>query len=184
METVKTTCNQGSDEGELSYFHSVGKDPLTYRTIGQELSLVAKENGDREAFVFVEENKRITFKELLSEVDALAAGLQCLGLHKGDRVGIITPNISIWPVTFFASARAGLVFVPLNPTFGPQDITANMTKADVKVLIASEYFGTKCYYEEFLQIIPELATSTTTTIQCAQLPVLSHIIIHSEKCYE
>uniref|UniRef100_A0A7G3A7Q9 Medium-chain acyl-CoA ligase ACSF2, mitochondrial n=1 Tax=Lutzomyia longipalpis TaxID=7200 RepID=A0A7G3A7Q9_LUTLO len=152
---------ESGENSELSYFHSVGKNPLVYRTIGQQLKLSAQSNAEREAFVFLEENKRFTYEQLLSEADRLAAGFQCLGLNKGDRVGILMPNVSAWPITMFAAARAGLISVSLNPTYTPQEIQDCLNKVSAKALVASEKFGSKIYYEQLLEILPELSSCSS-----------------------
>ncbi|XP_055682851.1 medium-chain acyl-CoA ligase ACSF2, mitochondrial-like [Lutzomyia longipalpis] len=164
---VKKTKNiqENGENCGLSYFHSVGKNPLVYRTIGQQLKLSAQANAKREAFVFVEENKRFTYEQLLSEADRLAAGFQCLGLDKGDRVGILMPNVSAWPITMFAAARAGLISVSLNPTYTPQEIQDCLNKVSAKALVASEKFGSKIYYDQLLEILPELSSCNSKKVQ-------------------
>ena len=69
------------------------------------LSLAA----DREAAVFPEQDVRWTWAELEREVDALAHGFLKLGLEKGDRVGIWSPNRYEWLLTQFATARVGII---------------------------------------------------------------------------
>uniref|UniRef100_A0A1B0CPA1 Medium-chain acyl-CoA ligase ACSF2, mitochondrial n=1 Tax=Lutzomyia longipalpis TaxID=7200 RepID=A0A1B0CPA1_LUTLO len=168
----------------LSYFHSIGKNSLLYRTIGQQLSIAANEDPDREAFVFFEENIRFTYGELLEKADCLAAGFQCLGLEKGDRVAILAPNVSMWPIVFYSAARAGLILVSLNPTFNSQKIAEWLNKVKAKVLVASEQFGSEYnYYEKLLETMPELRTSHGGKIQSKAIPSLSTIIIDSEKNY-
>ena len=71
---------------------------------------------DRPAVVFREQG-RWTWAQLQAEVDALAAGFIALGLRVGDRVGIWSPNRAEWLVTQFATARAGLVLVNINPAY-------------------------------------------------------------------
>ncbi|XP_055682982.1 medium-chain acyl-CoA ligase ACSF2, mitochondrial-like [Lutzomyia longipalpis] len=183
MGVKKNKSVQENSDSGLSYVHSVGKNPLVYRTIGQQLKLSAQANAQREAFVFVEENKRFTYEQLLSEADRLAAGFQCLGLDKGDRVGILMPNVSAWPITMFAAARAGLISVSLNPTYTPQEIQDCLNKVSAKALVASEKFGSKIYYDQLLEILPELSSCNSKKVQSKRLPFLSTIIIDSEKDY-
>ena len=52
-----------------------------------------------------------------ARVDALAAGLLALGLEPGDRVGIWAPNCAEWALTQFATAKAGLILVNINPAY-------------------------------------------------------------------
>uniref|UniRef100_A0A1B0CBE4 Medium-chain acyl-CoA ligase ACSF2, mitochondrial n=1 Tax=Lutzomyia longipalpis TaxID=7200 RepID=A0A1B0CBE4_LUTLO len=155
----------------MSYYHCVGKNPLVYRTIGQQLSLVANEDGDREAFVFAEEGKRITYKKLLREADRLAAGFQCLGLENCDRVGILSSNEPTWPIAMFAAARAGLIAVLLNTYDGIPEIEHCLRKVSAKALIATENIGS----DKLLKIISEFDP------KMKKLPSLSTIIVDSEK---
>ncbi|GAB0099947.1 acyl-CoA synthetase family member 2, mitochondrial [Sergentomyia squamirostris] len=165
----------------LSYIHNIGKYPLVYRTIGQQLNLIASEFGDREAVVCVEEEKRITYDQLKKDADRLAAGFLNLGLSQGDRVGLWAPNVSSWPVVMFAAARAGLILVALNPAYEAPEMEYCMEKVEIKALVTSESFRNKDYYEKILEMIPELGSVTAERVQSKKLPFLSTIIIDADK---
>lgn len=47
----------------------------------------------------------------------VALRLMSLGLEKGDRVGIYSPNNMEWVLMQFATARCDLVLVNVNPAF-------------------------------------------------------------------
>ena len=64
-------------------------------------------HGARDAAIFEAENLRLSWYDLTSKADELAAGLLALGLRRGDRVGIWAPNRHEWLVTQFATARIG-----------------------------------------------------------------------------
>ncbi|KAI8042070.1 hypothetical protein M5D96_003370 [Drosophila gunungcola] len=105
----------------ISHKHHVSPHPLVYRTIGQELELSVAKYGDVEAIVSCHERKRYTFKELLREADALAAGFRKLGLQRGDAIGLWAPNFMHWYLGMMGAARAGLTSVGLNPAYqGPE----------------------------------------------------------------
>lgn len=168
----------------LSYIHNSGKQPLVYSTIGQELNRVASEFGDHEAYVCVEENKKFTYDQLKIKADRLAAGFRAIGLTRGDRIGIWAPNVAMWPVVAFAAARAGLILVTLNPAYEPPEMEFVMKKVGIKTLVTSESFRSTEYYEKLLQIVPELDSSSTSgKIQSKKLPLLSSIVIDSEKYF-
>ena len=63
------------------------------------------------------QNVRLSYAALKQEVDAFAAGLIALGLEPGDRVGVLAPNTYEWVVTQFATAKAGLILVNINPAY-------------------------------------------------------------------
>ncbi|XP_055692886.1 medium-chain acyl-CoA ligase ACSF2, mitochondrial-like [Lutzomyia longipalpis] len=170
-----------NESGGLSYYHNYGKYPLAYRTIGQELGRIASEYGDREAFVAVQEQKRLTYDQLRLEADRLAAGFRSLGLQKGDRVGLWAPNVISWPVVFYAAARAGLIFVALNPAYEAPEMEYCLQKVGVKALVTSESFRNKSYYDALLKILPELQTTSPGKLSSCNIPSLSHVIVDSEK---
>jgi acyl-CoA synthetase (AMP-forming)/AMP-acid ligase II len=67
---------------------------------------------DREAIIF--EDKRYTFNQLTDRVNRLANALIGLGVKKGDRVAFIQVNSNQCVETYFASAKIGAIYVPLN----------------------------------------------------------------------
>ncbi|TGW05309.1 AMP-binding protein, partial [Mesorhizobium sp. M2D.F.Ca.ET.145.01.1.1] len=83
------------------------KVPLLEETIPALFSDTVSKYGTLDAAIFVGQDKRFTWSELSDTVDALAAGFLALGLRKGDRVGIWSPNRWEWLVTQFATARIG-----------------------------------------------------------------------------
>lgn len=85
-------------------------------TIGLLLESTAEKYGSREACISRFQNKRLSFREVLTQADKLAAGLNTIGVQKGDRVGIWAPNLIEWYITMMACARAGIVLV-CKPSF-------------------------------------------------------------------
>jgi fatty-acyl-CoA synthase len=57
---------------------------------------------------------RLTYAELDRMTDALAAGLVGCGLVPGDRVAWLDDNCLEYLIAYFATAKAGLVFSPMN----------------------------------------------------------------------
>ncbi len=66
--------------------------------------------------------RRTSFADACRQVDRLAAGLQRLGLQKGDRLGLMLPNCPAYPLLFFAGLRAGLTIVNFNPLYTPREL--------------------------------------------------------------
>ena len=102
---------------EPSYTCGDAKTPLLGVTIGQQFEAARKNWPDLPALVSCQENIRWTFDELGQQVDAMATGLIAIGLEPGDRVGIWSPNNAHWIVTQFATAKAGLILVNINPAY-------------------------------------------------------------------
>ncbi|HEX4926428.1 MAG TPA: AMP-binding protein [Burkholderiales bacterium] len=128
-----------------SFVHGVGATPLKYQTIGEALDEAAATWGSREALVVRHQNVRWTYTELKERAEALGAGLLSLGLQPGDRVGIWAPNCSEWAVTQFATAKAGLILVNINPAYRVAELEFALNKVGCKALVTAPSFKTSDY---------------------------------------
>ena len=128
-----------------SFVHGVGTTPLKFQTIGEALDEAAAAWGDREALVVRHQAVRWTYRELQERAEALAAGLLSLGLQPGDRVGIWAPNCSEWAVTQFATAKAGLILVNINPAYRVTELEFALNKVRCRALVTAASFKTSDY---------------------------------------
>ena len=124
--------------------HVIG-DPgpeLWRQTIPAKFKETVAAFGARDAAVFPEMDVRWTWAEFDREVDALAAGLLKLGLGKGDRVGIWSPNRPEWVLTQFATARIGVILVTINPAYRLAEVEYVLNKVACKALVTASSFKT------------------------------------------
>jgi len=98
-----------------SYVHGASCTPLIGETIGVHFDKVAERCGERDALISRHQGIRWSYRALKERVDAFAAGLVALGLRPGERVGIWSPNNAEWVAVQFATAKAGLILVNINP---------------------------------------------------------------------
>ena len=75
-----------------------------------------------------------TYGELGGEVDRVAAGLQAIGLEKGDRFGLCLPNTPYSVILYYAVLRAGGVVVQLNPLYSDSEIEFLITNSGAKMV--------------------------------------------------
>jgi fatty-acyl-CoA synthase len=129
----------------LSYVCGVGTEPLLYKTVGAVLEDAAARWGEREALIVRHQNIRWTYRELDEAADRLAAGLLQLGFVPGDRIGIWAPNRYEWVVTQFASAKAGLILVTINPAYRTSELEYALNKVGCKALVLAPSFKTSDY---------------------------------------
>src|SRR5271170_770097 len=94
-----------------SYVHGPGEIPLLDLTLGQLLEQTAARHGDRPALIVRHQGTRWSYAELDAAACRFAAGLRALGLERGERIGIWSPNNTEWVVTQFGAAKAGLILV-------------------------------------------------------------------------
>ena len=149
----------------LSYVCGVGTEPLLYKTVGATLEDAAARWGEREALIVRHQNIRWTYRELDEAADRLAAGLLHLGLAPGDRVGIWAPNRYEWIVTQFASAKAGLILVTINPAYRTSELEYALNKVGCKALVLAPTFKTSDYAAMLDQIrskVPQLRAAILT----------------------
>jgi acyl-CoA synthetase (AMP-forming)/AMP-acid ligase II len=81
-----------------SYAHGTSTLPLLGETIGQNLRRTVERVGDREALVVPAQGYRATYAEFWEQTTRLARGLLALGVQRGDRVGIWSPNRYEWVI--------------------------------------------------------------------------------------
>ncbi len=102
------------DPNASSYAQGETTPALLEETIGANLERTVAAHADREALVECSTGRRWTWAELDRDVDALARGLLAAGIEKGDRVGLMLPNVPYFPVVYYGILRAGGVVVPMN----------------------------------------------------------------------
>ena len=87
-------------------------------------------------FALFEDGSTWTYGECLSEVRAAAAGLQRLGVRKGDRVIAWLPTGRPMVLTWFAANYLGAVFVPLNTAYRGDVLAHVVNAAAASVMVA------------------------------------------------
>ena len=160
----------------LSYVRGSTDVPLSESTVGQFLVDTARRFPERQAVVFREQEIRWNWREFQQEVDVLASGLLELGIGKGDRVGIWSPNRVEWLMTQFATARIGAVLVNINPAYRLAELEYALNKVGCKAIISAEKFKTSMYLQMVQELAPELATSAPGDLRAARLPELRIVI--------
>jgi len=135
-------------------------------TLGQALANVAGAYPNREAVIFGQQ--RLLYRELAARVNALAYGLQQLGIGRGDKVALLLPNSPEFIFAFFAVGNLGAVVVPLNPLYRRWELEHILTDSEAKAVITvSDAWG-----NPLLDTILDLRPS---------LPGLKHIIVHGDQ---
>src|ERR1700734_2484655 len=159
-----------------SYAHGVSMTPLIGETIGVHFDKMAARFADRDALIVRQQNIHWTYGELKEKTGALAAGLLALGLIPGDRVGIWSPNNAEWAITQFATAKAGLILVNINPAYRITELDYALNKVGCKALITADNFKSSDYVGMLRELAPEIERSTPGRLQSKRLPALSTLI--------
>ncbi|MDZ7263363.1 MAG: long-chain fatty acid--CoA ligase [candidate division KSB1 bacterium] len=122
----------------------------TVKTHGPKTSLMTKVGGQYQGF---------SYQELGERVKHFALGLASLGVHRGDRVSLLSENRPEWAIADLAIISLGAINVPIYPTLIPKQIEYILNDSEAKVIITSTAEQT----QKILQILRDL-------------PVLKYII--------
>ena len=132
-------------KSSTSFVCGTSDQPLIYQTIGDALDQVVDTWGEKEAIVVCHQGIRWSYRQLAEAIDAFAAGLLALDLQRGDRVGIWSPNNIEWVIAQFATARAGLILVNINPAYRKAEVIYTLNKVECKALILAREFKSSHY---------------------------------------
>jgi fatty-acyl-CoA synthase len=136
----------------LSYVHGASTQPLIGRTIGAQFDETCAAWPDNIALISRHQGIRWTYAQLKDRVDAFAAGLLALGLEPGDRVGIWAPNCAEWTITQFATAKAGMILVNINPAYRLSEAEYAINKVGCRALVIAVRHKTS----EYLAMVRQL----------------------------
>lgn len=145
---------------EPAYISGISQTPLLGDTIGGNLLRTAAQWPDREVLVDRPTGRRWTYTEFVKDVDELARGLMAIGLVKGDRVGIWAPNCAEWMLLQYATARAGLILVNVNPAYRSHELQYVVNQSGMKLLVSAVSHKTSDYKALVAQVrdsCPDLA---------------------------
>jgi fatty-acyl-CoA synthase len=159
-----------------SYVHGASDLPLIGEPIGPYLDAIAARFGDNDALIVSHQDIHWTYTEFNDLVTRLAAGLLKLGLQPGARVGIWSQNCAEWVLVQFATARAGLIMVNINPAYRRSELEYVLDKVQCSALILSPAFKSSDYIGMIQDVVPEIRHSTPGALQSGRLPQLRHVI--------
>ena len=163
-------------EAAPSYAHGTSTVALIGETIGRYFDRTVARCGDRPGLIACQQAVRWSYRELGEKVDAFAAGLIALGLKPGERIGIWSPNNAEWVVTQFATAKAGLILVNINPAYRLAELEYALNKVGCRALITATSFKTSDYVAMITTLAPELLHARAGHLDAAKLPSLRSVI--------
>ncbi|MGV8116777.1 AMP-binding protein [Methanothrix sp.] len=165
-----------------SYAFRGSEKPLIGKTIGDMFDEIAEKYPDNDALVSIHQGKRYTYRELQKELNRTAKGFIALGLKKGDRLAIWATNIAEWIITQYATAKAGIIMVNINPAYRTHELEYSLRQSEAQVLLLMDRFKSSDYVKMFYEVCPEAQTSKPGEIHSEKLPFLrTAVLIRGEK---
>ncbi|MCJ9429987.1 AMP-binding protein [Kordiimonas marina] len=159
-----------------SYVKGDTSTPLINITIGKQLEETAARYPDHDAVIFRESGARLTYAELNAEADRIAAGFLALGLAPGDRVGVWAPNRLEWVLCQFATAKAGLIQVNINPAYRLHELEYALNLVECRAIVTAERFKSSDYIAMLQELAPELEVCAPGKLKAEKLPALEMAI--------
>jgi fatty-acyl-CoA synthase len=156
----------------MSYVSGASSQPLLGMTISQAFDNAVNQWGEKTALFVRHQNIRWTYRQLAAQVNAFAAGLLSYGLQPGDRVGIWSPNSAEWVIAQFATAKAGLILVNINPAYRPAELAYVLRKVKCRALITATSFKSSDYLSMLTSVAPDILEGTPGELRLESLPDL------------
>jgi long-chain acyl-CoA synthetase len=93
---------------------------------------------------FLSFKKHMTFAQLSDKATACACAFQkTLGLQKGDRIGIMLPNLLQYPIVLWGALKAGLIVVNINPQYTERELLLQLKDSGCAALVVLDLFYSK-----------------------------------------
>ncbi len=163
----------------LSYAHGTCELPLLSEHISERLRNITAKYPNNTALISNHQGIQWTYEEFNAKVESIAKGLIALGLQKGDRVGIYSPNKAEWTVLQFAAARADLILVNVNPAFQQSELKYCLQKVGIKTLVMSERFKSSDYVKIVKDVVPQIdkASNPLDLGAVPEFPELKNVVL-------
>ncbi len=140
-----------------SYAHGGSETSLLGETIGANLARTAARLPEHEALVDCPSGRRWSYAELLQWSRSVARGLLAMGVEKGDRVGIWSPNCPEWVALQYGTALIGAILVNVNPAYRTSELDYVLRQAGVRVLVSATAHRSSEYRAMVEEVRPGVA---------------------------
>jgi len=148
----------------LKYYEEHVPPDIDYpsKTLSEILQDSATMYSDHVAAIFF--NAEMTYSEFAQAVDRFAAGLQKLGVKKGDRVALFMVNIPQFLIGYYGTLKAGAIVVPCNPLYVARELKHQLNDSGAETIVVMS---------RFYPVVEEVRSETS----------LKHVIVANVKEY-
>lgn len=124
--------------------------PLLEETIGQNFERVVAQFPLHDALIEAAavpgaDARRWSYTKLNDDVDRLARALLALGVAKGERIGIWSPNCAEWTILQYATAKIGAILVNVNPSYRSHELEFVVKQNGMRMLVTAPSDRTSDY---------------------------------------
>jgi long-chain acyl-CoA synthetase len=123
-------------------------NPEAHRSVVSMLDGAVKRFADKPAFRCL--GQTVSYSDVDRQAQAFAAYLQnALGVKKGDRIAVMSPNLIAFPIAFLGIIRAGAVQVNVNPLYTPRELAHQLKDAGASIIVV--YSGVSATVAEVME---------------------------------
>jgi len=149
---------------------------LINTTVGNILEETAGKFPTHQAVKYIEMEFDKTWYEFNDKVDRIARGLLGMGFKKGDHAAVWATNYPQWLTLFFATAKIGVVLVPINTNYKENELEYVLKHSDSMALFICDGLKDIDCEKAIYSICPEIRTCKKGQIRSEKLPFLRKII--------
>jgi fatty-acyl-CoA synthase len=147
---------------------------INVTTIGDLLDQRADDSPCRNALVMPD--VRLTYAQLSSASDRLAAALLDFGIGRGDKVGILMPNSHVYVEALFAIAKLGAIVVPINARLKAEELRYVIVHSDIDMLLVASDAAGENATAMLNTIFPDLPQGHPRALSLSGAPRLRNIV--------
>ncbi|MCU1548175.1 MAG: AMP-binding protein [Arthrobacter sp.] len=116
--------------------------PLLEETIGDNFERIVGRFPYHDALIEAaavpgDEARRWSYTKLNDDVDRVGRALLALGIAKGERIGIWSPNCAEWTILQYATAKIGAVLVNVNPAYRSHELEFVIQQNGMRMLVSA-----------------------------------------------
>ncbi len=176
MQKSPTAASTDQSERRWSYTSATSDTPLLGLTIGDMFDQTVGKYPDQPALIARHQSIRLTYRELLTQVNQCAKGLMQLGVRKGQRIGIWSPTRAEWCITQFATSKIGAILVNINPAYRLQELEYILNQSGCSALVIAPQSKSSDYTAMVSVLAPELQECEAGMLKAATLPELTTVV--------
>ncbi|WP_054743121.1 class I adenylate-forming enzyme family protein [Cellulosilyticum ruminicola] len=118
---------------------------------------------DKQKVLIQVEKETLTYEEFFEQVTQISLKMCYLGIGKGDKIGIMVPNSTVWYSFFWAAVKIGAYPIPIDPQSGIWELEHLIEYTEMKLcIIAPKYRSNKIM--SHMQSIKHMKNSLKTVI--------------------
>ncbi len=170
---METTLDQGVYRGEPgSHEYELHSE----KTIGQYFKDAVEQYPSHPFVIYPDRDLIWTYQQFDERTDTLAKALLHIGMKPGDKLGVWARNIPDWLTFMYATAKAGIVMVTMNPVYKSHELDYVLKQSDMQALCIVDAYRDVDYIKTVRELVPESLEQARGHLNTKEYPFLKNLI--------